>query len=179
MTPALPSGALRNHVCIIGAGIIGGATAYVLARAGYRVTLLESLDSPGRVSSYANGAQLSYSYVEPLATPATLRKVPSMLMDPDSPLRFRITGDMAQVIWGVQFVAACRQTQVEHATRALLALSFLSREELNGAREADNLEFEFAQPGKLVIYADEVGLAGARTNRLAKPARLRSAGDFG
>lgn len=151
-----------RHVCVIGAGIVGSATAYVLAKAGHRVTLLEARNAPGQATSFANGAQLSYSYVEPLATPATLRKVPSMLLDPDSPLKFRLTGELAQMRWGLQFMAACRQSQVEHATRALLALSFLSRDELDLAREADDLQFEYAQPGKLVVYADEAGLAGAR-----------------
>lgn len=151
-----------RHVCVIGAGIVGSATAYVLAKAGHRVTLLEADNAPGQATSFANGAQLSYSYVEPLATPATLRKVPSMLLDPDSPLKFRPTGEWAQMRWGLQFMAACRQSKVEHATRALLALSFLSRDELDRAREADDLQFEYAQPGKLVVYADEAGLAGAR-----------------
>jgi D-amino-acid dehydrogenase len=162
MNAAATSVPQAQHVCVIGAGIVGSATAYLLAKAGHRVTLLEARDAPGQVTSFANGAQLSYSYVEPLATPATLRKVPSMLLDPDSPLKFRLTGELAQMRWGLQFMAACRQSQVEHATKSLLALSFLSRDELNRAREADDLQFEYAQPGKLVVYADEVGLAGAR-----------------
>lgn len=162
MKAAAGSGNKPQHVCVIGAGIVGSATAYLLAQAGHRVTLLEALDAPGQVTSFANGAQLSYSYVEPLATPATLRKVPSMLLDPDSPLKFRLTGELAQMSWGLKFMAACRQSQVQHATKSLLALSFLSRDELNAAREAHNLQFEYAQPGKLVVYADEAGLAGAR-----------------
>lgn len=154
--------AVPRHVCVIGAGIVGSATAYLLAQAGHRVTLLEALDAPGQATSYANGAQLSYSYVEPLATPATLRKVPSMLLDPESPLRFRMTGELAQMRWGWQFMLACRKRQVQHATRALLALSFLSRDELNLARHIDNLQFQYAQPGKLVVYDSEAGLEGAR-----------------
>ncbi len=151
-----------KHVCIIGAGIVGSATAYVLARAGHRVTVLEAQAAPGQLTSFANGAQLSYSYVEPLATPSTLRKLPSMMLDPDSPLRFRITGEWAQLKWGLQFMRACRQSQVEHVTRALLGLSFLSRDELNSARQADDLQFEYAEPGKLVVYDSERGLLGAR-----------------
>jgi D-amino-acid dehydrogenase len=34
------------------------------------------------MTSFANGAQLSYSYVEPFASPATLRSLPSMLLSP-------------------------------------------------------------------------------------------------
>ncbi len=151
-----------RHVCVVGAGIVGSATAYLLAQAGHRVTLLEALGAPGQVTSYANGAQLSYSYVEPLATPGTLRKMPAMLLDPESPLRFRLTGELSQVRWGMRFMLACRRAQVERATRALLPLSFLSRDELDIARQVDDLRFEYAQPGKLVVYDTAEGLEGAR-----------------
>ena len=80
-------------MCIVGAGIVGSASAYVLARAGHPVTLLEALDAPACGTSFANGSQLSYSYVEPLATPATLRKLPGLLFDAGSPLRIKWTSE--------------------------------------------------------------------------------------
>ncbi|MES2886451.1 MAG: D-amino acid dehydrogenase [Pseudomonadota bacterium] len=140
-----------RRVCVIGAGVVGGATAYLLARAGHEVTVIEALDSPGLGTSYANGGQLSYSYVEPLASPATLRKLPSLLSDPESPLRVRFTGEWSQLRWGLQFVRACTRAKVEATTRALLALSFLSRDELDRAREVEVLSFRHAKLGKLVI----------------------------
>lgn len=152
-----------HHVCVIGAGIVGSATAYLLAKAGHRVTVIEAHDAPGRVTSFANGAQLSYSHVEPLASPATLRKLPSMLLDADSPLRMRLTGEPAQISWGLQFLRASSAAQVRRTTEALLTLSALSRHELTAARSADGLEFNHAQPGKLVVYDSDEDLAGARS----------------
>lgn len=151
-----------EHVCVIGGGIVGTATAYVLAQAGHRVTLLDEREGPGLGASFANGAQLSYSYVEPLATPATLKKIPAMLMDPDSPLRFKPTGEWAQIRWGMEFLAACRRSQAERTTRALLELAFLSRDELAAAIVLDGLKFDHAVPGKLVVYDTEEGVAAAR-----------------
>ena len=151
-----------TSVWVVGGGVVGCATAYLLARAGHQVTLLEALDAPGQVTSLANGAQLSYSYVEPLATPGTLAKVPSMLLDPASPLRLRLTGECAQISWGLRFMQACRQSQVEVATRALLGLSFLSRDELEQATASEQLDYDYACPGKLVVYPTAEGLDGAR-----------------
>lgn len=151
----------RSRVCVIGAGVVGCATAYRLAKSGHAVVLLDRQSGPGLGTSFANGAQLSYSYVEPLATPATLRKIPAMLLDPDSPLHFKFTGEMAQINWGLQFLRACRTTQVKRATAALLALSFLSRDELEAARLQDQLEFEYARIGKLVIYDNDAALESA------------------
>ncbi|MEW6707297.1 MAG: D-amino acid dehydrogenase [Pseudomonadota bacterium] len=149
-------------VHVVGAGIVGAAAAYVLARAGHRVTLLEACEAPGRMTSFANGAQLSYSYVEPLATPATLRKLPSMLLDRHSPLRFKLTGEWSQLSWGLRFLRACNAAQVRRATQALLRLSFLSRDELETARAADDLRFDHAVPGKLVVLDTPKALEQAR-----------------
>lgn len=142
----------NQKVIVVGAGVIGCATAYLLARHGFAVTVIEAEPGPGLMTSYANGAQLSYSYVEPLASPATLKKLPSLLLDPQSPLRFRVTGEWAQIVWGFKFIRACTQAHVKFATKALLGLSFLSRNELELAIERDRLSFDYSRPGKLVIY---------------------------
>lgn len=150
-----------RHVCIIGAGIVGAASAYALARDGWRVTLVDARARPGEGASKANGAQLSYSYVEPLATPAALRALPSWLLsswrgDADSPLRWRPRAEAAHGRWLMAFTQACRWPQVQRTTAALLGLSFLSRDTLHGwlaalpapARETLN----HSRPGKLVLY---------------------------
>jgi len=145
----------RCHVCIVGAGIVGCATAYALAREDWRVTLIDALGAPGQGASLANGAQLSYSYVEPLATPAALRALPGWLLSASSPLRWRPRAEWAHWRWLVSFVLACRASQVQRTTEALLALSFLSRDtlhawlnELPGVAEV----VCHARPGKLVLY---------------------------
>jgi glycine/D-amino acid oxidase-like deaminating enzyme len=65
-------------VCVIGAGVVGCATAYQLSRMGHEVTLVDSAPEPASGASFANGAQLSYSFVEPLANPGTFRAIPKM-----------------------------------------------------------------------------------------------------
>ena len=150
-----------HHVCVVGAGVVGAATSYRLALAGYKVTLLDAAEAPATGTTQANGAQLSYSYVEPLATPTTLRKLPALLWDTQSPLRFRLTGEWAQIEWGMRFIAACRASTAKESTAALLRLSFLSRQELVAAIDRDALEFQHERSGKLVIYATAAGLEGA------------------
>src|SRR5437868_13176802 len=58
---------MTQRVCIIGGGVIGLATAYALVRDGFDVTVVEARDSLGSETSFANGGQLSYRYVAPLA----------------------------------------------------------------------------------------------------------------
>ena len=76
------------HICVLGAGVIGITTAYYLNKAGHRVTVIERNAHAGLETSYANGGQLSYSYVAPLAGPGVVPKIPPWLLKRDSPLRF-------------------------------------------------------------------------------------------
>ena len=145
-------------ICVIGAGIVGCASAYQLAREGHEVVLLDAATGPGEGCSFANGGQLSYSYVEPLATPATLRTLPKMLLQRDSPVRLRPTLDWRQYAWGVQFLAACRAAQVQTATRQLLVLSFLSRDTLADWMRDGVWPISFERNGKLVLCPDDATL---------------------
>ena len=48
------------RVCVLGAGIVGLATAYALSGAGHEVTVIDQ-GLPGSGASGGNGSQLSYS----------------------------------------------------------------------------------------------------------------------
>src|SRR5512145_2755629 len=111
-------------VAVLGAGVIGLATAYWLARDGHEVVVVDRNEGVALETSYANGAQLSYSYVAPLAGPGVLPKVPPWLLRRDSPLRFTPAFDALQWRWLAGFVLACNQATSDRTTRRLLALSF-------------------------------------------------------
>ncbi len=146
------------RVIVVGAGIVGCASAYQLQRQGYEVTLVDAQSESGRVSSYANGAQLSYSYVEPLASPATLRALPRMLLERGSALRFRPRWDARQWAWGMQFLAACTRQRADAGTRQLLELARRSRHTLEQWMVEEPWRVHFARNGKLVLCRDEASL---------------------
>lgn len=156
MTTA-PTLARAPTACVIGAGVVGAATAFALGRAGWQVTLMDAMGGAGQGASFANGAQLSYSYVEPLATPATLRSLPSLMLSAGSPFSWRPRRSVSHWAWLAQFALACRQSTADRTTRDLLALSTLSCNTLHGwlkslGPEAINLHH--SRTGKLVIYRD-------------------------
>ena len=51
-------------IAVIGAGVTGETTAFVLSELGYKVTVFEKQRYPSIVTSYANGGQLSASNAE-------------------------------------------------------------------------------------------------------------------
>ena len=147
-----------KSVCVVGAGIVGCATAYQLARLGVDVVLVDEGAGPGLQTSFANGAQLSYSYVEPFASPSTLSALPAMLLSRDSPVKFRLRADWRQWDWGLRFLAACRASRVREGTARLLALASLSRVTLERWMRDEAWQFSFARNGKLVLCPDTASL---------------------
>ena len=145
-------------ICVIGAGVIGCATAYQLVRQGYQVQLLDAQNGAGEGASRANGAQLSYSYVEPLASPTTLRALPGLLLAKDSPLRFEPRMDWRQWHWGASFLLACTAAKVRYGTQQLLALAQCSRATLDEWCAREDLAISLKRNGKLVLCPDDVTL---------------------
>ncbi len=150
------------HVCIIGAGVIGTTTAWQFLRQGARVTLLDAEAGPGLGTSLANGGQLSYSYVAPLADPGVFPNLPKWLLDGGSPLRFRPEMAPHQWRWCLQFLRACRAETVRDTTAAMLTLSYLSRETLRQWMSETPIQFHHQTNGKLIAYRSPALLDKAR-----------------
>lgn len=150
------------QVLVLGAGVTGLAAAYHLARDGHAVTILDRREGVALETSHANGGQLSYSYVAPLAGPGVIGKLPLWLTRADSPVRFRPRMDPHQWEWGLRFLAACGATTADATTRRLLRLSFLSRDLTRAAIEAERIDCAFRHAGKLVVYSDAPGYDAAR-----------------
>ncbi|WP_026067870.1 D-amino acid dehydrogenase [Pusillimonas noertemannii] len=140
------------RICVIGAGVVGVTTAWTLANRGWQVTLVDSHSDPAQAASYANGGQLSYSYVAPLAGPGVLPNVPKWLWSKRSPLRFHLRMDPQQWRWCAAFIASCRGSVARYSTASLLDLAYLSRTSLQHLLDETCLEFNHARNGKLIVY---------------------------
>lgn len=150
-----------GHVVVIGAGIIGLSTAWQLQRDGWQVTVIDR-ERPGAGASGGNGAQLSYSYVQPLADPSIWRQLPKLLLSKDSPLKFRLQMDPHQWTWGMRFLAACRGSVSRHTTAQLLRLAAESRQGFEDMLAQEQLLCDHSSTGKLVLYPDQASFDSAR-----------------
>jgi D-amino-acid dehydrogenase len=86
--PEAASGATREHVTALGAGIVGTACALQLQRDGHEITLLDQ-HGVGEGGSFGNASCLSVASVVAMALPGTRRQVPQWLADPMGPLTVR------------------------------------------------------------------------------------------
>jgi D-amino-acid dehydrogenase len=112
------------HVVVIGAGIVGAATAVELLRDGHRVTILEPGEPGGeQAASYGNGTLLNPSSVIPMSSPGIWRKVPGWLADPLGPLAIRWRYLPRLLPWLTRFLrAGATEARVAATARALRPL---------------------------------------------------------
>ncbi|MCC7271600.1 MAG: FAD-dependent oxidoreductase [Alphaproteobacteria bacterium] len=113
---------IGKSATVVGAGVVGVATAIALQRKGFTVTLVDHQE-PGRGTSFGNAGILSNTTAMPLATPGILREVPKMLLDPLGPLTIRWSYLPKIAPWLFQFVRNARPDKVEELSKAIVALS--------------------------------------------------------
>ena len=156
-----------KHVCVVGAGIVGLSTAWRLMQDGWQVSVIEESAAPGLVTSYANGAQLSYSYVAPLAEPSAITSLPKWLLQKDGPLHIHPSLSPHFLRWTLSFASHCTSARAHQTTRDLLGLGYLSRRVLREwladvpASWATAAGLDYRSNGKLVVFRDASALASA------------------
>lgn len=110
------------HVVVVGAGIVGAASAFELLRDGCRVTILEPGEPGGpQAASYGNGAWLSPASIVPMSMPGTWRKVPGYLRDPAGPLTIRWSHLPRLTPWLLRFLQAGSTVAKVERTAGVLA----------------------------------------------------------
>ncbi|MEW9679185.1 D-amino acid dehydrogenase [Pseudomonas sp. TE50-2] len=156
-----------ERVTVIGGGVVGLATAYALVREGWQVDLVEARDTLASATSFANGGQLSYRYVAPLADAGVPWQALGWLLRGDSPLRLRLRLDTAQWRWLAAFVMACRTRINRRNAAQLLDLALQSQAALARWREEDGLDgFAWRRNGKLVAFRTQRAFEHGRQHLL-------------
>src|SRR6187402_1923516 len=148
-------------IIVLGAGVVGIAAAWHFWQDGHQVTVLERNHGVALETSFANGGQLSYSYVAPLASPSVIPKIPPWLLRRDSPLRFRPELDPDQWRWCLAFLAACNQRTADTTTERLLRLAFYSRSLMHDLVASQPIDFDYVQNGKLVVHTQRASFDSA------------------
>ncbi len=146
---------MNAPVIVIGAGIVGAATARALQRAGHAVTLLDS-GEPGRATSFGNAGFLSLDSLIPLARMATLKKVPQMLMDRDGPLTLHRPSIPALLPWMARFArAAANAGEVAKGKAMFRTLMVEADLAWKAEIQASGLGELFRTNGTLYVYESE------------------------
>jgi len=150
---------MPKHITIIGAGIVGIATACYLRRDGHDVTVVD-MRPPGEYCSFGNAGILSPGSCVPLATPGVLWNVPGYLADPMGPLTVRWSYLPRAMPWLLRFLAASdskRVACIADALRALLKDTFDAYQPLVARAGVSDL---IRRTGYIVVYRSRRAYAG-------------------
>ena len=141
-------------VVVLGAGVVGTASAWYLARAGHEVTVFDRQADAALETSFANGGQISVSHAEPWANPTAPVKVLQWLGREDAPFLFRPRADLDQWLWGVRFLIECLPGRTRRNTEAAFALASYSRNCLGELRRQTGIHYDESERGILHIYTE-------------------------
>jgi glycine/D-amino acid oxidase-like deaminating enzyme len=152
------------EIAIVGAGVVGLATALRLAAEGRDVLLIDP-NGPGSGASFGNAGTIAEYACMPVGNPAVLRALPKLLLDPDSPFSLRWPALLQLAPWLTQFV---RQS-LPAATRAnALALAGLLADALPAWEEMvaeAGMEDLLRRNGCLYLYRRESDFAAGTGGR--------------
>jgi D-amino-acid dehydrogenase len=154
---------------VLGAGVIGTATAWYLSKRGHEVTVVDRRAGPGLETSFANGGQISASHAEPWANPEAPEKILKWIWRDDAPLLFRLRMDPRQWAWGTQFLLECLPSRMRRNIADIGNMSQYSRTSLKELRAETGIQYDQLERGILHYYTRsdefEVAVKAARMIR--------------
>ena len=157
MTDAAP-------LAVIGAGIVGMATARAVQRTGRDVIVLDAVE-PGRKTSFGNAGFIAIDHVLPLCRPDVLRRVPKMLFDPDGPLTIHKPSLPWLLPWMWRFARSANDVEVAKGTESFGTLMLEANAAWKSEIQFSGLGDLFRSRGALYVYETEAGFAGSARER--------------
>lgn len=152
----------REDVVVVGAGVIGLASALALLEAGRGVRVIDA----GRIgggSSHGNCGTITPSHAPPLAAPGMVIQALRWMLTPDAPLYVRPRIDPGLWRWLMRFASRCNREDWHASAIAKSALLNDSRTRLEHWVHGYQLECEFGPSGLDYVFRDPRALArGAR-----------------
>ena len=143
----------NKTVAVVGAGVVGASIAFELQRRGFQVTLIDK-GEPGRGTSYGNMASIALDFAAG-SGPATWKKLPRWLIDPEGPVWLRPSYAPKILPWFLRFLAAGRPSRLREIEDAGMSLSKIALGDISAMLDAIGAPELMTEEGCLAIYETE------------------------
>lgn len=147
-------------VTVFGAGVIGVATAYYLARAGHDVTVVDRQAGVGLETSFANAGEISPGYASPWAAPDVPRKALKWLFMEHAPLIVQPRLDPAMLAWLWATLRNCSSARYAVNKARMVRLAEYSRDQLIALRRRERIAYDERAQGTLQLFRTQAQLDG-------------------
>lgn len=139
---------------IIGGGLIGLATAQVLAGRGEKVRVLEAREGVGLETSYANAGMLTPSMPEPWNGPGVHRHLAASLLRPSPSMQLRFRAIPSLISWGVAFLRHSTPDRFIAAIEDNYRLAVYSRDKTLSLAQSEQFAYDQLDAGTLCVFRD-------------------------
>jgi len=156
-------------VAIIGAGIVGVATAYKLRQAGRSVVLIDR-KGIAEETSRGNAGAFAFSDVLPMSGSGVLKKLPRWLSDPLGPLTIPPAYLSKIAPWLIRYWRAGWPDKVAAGIKAQSALMRLATSEMQALVADAGIAGMVRSDGVLELYESEAELAASEPGWRARKA---------
>jgi D-amino-acid dehydrogenase len=143
---------------VLGSGVIGITTAWYLAKAGCRVTVVDRSEGAALEASFANAGQISPGYSTPWAAPGIPLKALKWLFQKHAPLAIRPDGTLFQLQWLARMLGNCTAARYATNKERMLRVAQYSRDCLAALRAETGIQYEGRQQGTLQVFRTQAQL---------------------
>jgi len=143
---------------VIGGGIVGLTTAYYLLKNGHEVAIFEKHGDVSQQASFGNGGQLSYSYIQPFASPTILKQAIGSFFT-NLPYAIDRAALIKNASWVYNYIRNCNNSSFYQTATRLHEICLLSA---SGFEEIchDLPDIQIQNNGKIVLYSSESSFNG-------------------
>jgi D-amino-acid dehydrogenase len=146
---------------VLGAGVVGVATAWYLRKSGHDVVLIERQAEAAMETSWGNGGIIHASEVEPWSQPGMPAKIIKWLGKEDAPLLLRYRAIPQVFGWGLAFARNCTPERFRENALSNLHLALHSLRSLQEIGAETGIAYDRATRGVLKIYRSKDALDNA------------------
>ncbi|MFC0216950.1 D-amino-acid dehydrogenase [Pseudochelatococcus lubricantis] len=148
------------NIVILGSGVIGVTSAYYLAKAGHKVTVLDRQPGPALETSFANAGEISPGYASPWAAPGIPLKALKWLFMKHAPLVIHPVAALASWRWMFAMLWECSEERYKINKGRMVRLAEYSRDSLIALRAETGIAYDHRTQGTLQVFRTHKQLDG-------------------
>ncbi|MCX7302909.1 MAG: D-amino acid dehydrogenase [Hyphomicrobiales bacterium] len=142
-------------IVVLGAGVVGTAAAWWLAKDGHEVTVVERHAAPAQGTSYSNAGLVSPGDATAWASPAALKTFVKALYTPDLGIRVKLRLDPYFYAWTWRFLFQCTTARMRANTLVKLRLAMHSRDCINRIEAETGIAYDQRRKGILYFFRSQ------------------------